>query len=140
MPGAAIDWTPELTTSIIEGIEAGNTLRQVAQSNGISASAIIRQVQANEEFAKQYARAMDIRTDADFDGLIDEFQAEPPSTEHGTDSGWVAWKRLQIDTIKWSLSKRCPKKYGDKLAHTGADGEGPVAFQIVSTVPRPPKE
>lgn len=135
---AAIDWTPELTTSVIDGIEAGNTLRQVAQKNSISASAIIRQVQANEEFAKQYARAMDIRTDADFDGLIDQFDDVPQQTEHGVDSGWVAWKRLQVDTIKWSLSKRCPKKYGDRVQneHTGPEGG---AIQIVSTIPRPPK-
>jgi hypothetical protein len=32
------------------------------------------------------------------------------------------------------------KALGDKLAHTGADGEGPAVFQIISTIPRPPKE
>ena len=40
---------------------------------------------------------------------------------HGVDIGWVAWKRVQIDTMKWLLSKRNPKKYGDKigLEHSG---------------------
>ena len=44
----------------------------------------------------------------------------------------MASKRLQIDALKWKLSKMLPKVYGDKITneHTGADG-GPIAIAAV---------
>lgn len=41
----------------------------------------------------------------------------------------IAHKRLQIDTLKWKLSKMLPKVYGEKITqeHVGAGG-GPIAF------------
>ena len=129
-----VDWTPKLEADVIDGIDSGDTLRQVAESNGISASAIIRRVQTSELFAKQYARAMDTRTDADCDALADRISEQPETTENGVDSGWVAWKRVQIDTMKWLLSKRNPKKYGDKstLALTDPDG-GPLVVKHIAS-------
>ncbi len=117
----AIKWTAELESDVLNEIESGSTLRVTASECGISDSAIIRHVQSNEEFAKQYARAIDIRTDTDCDALADRISEIPQENMHGVDSGWVAWKRVQIDTMKWLLSKRNPKKYGDKigLEHSG---------------------
>lgn len=127
------EWTPELEDAVLEAIESGQTLRQAAQDHGMSASAIIRHVAADEGFAKQYAHAMSIRTDADCDALADVIASEPECTKFGVDSGWVAWKRVQIDTVKWLLSKRNPKKYGDKVLneHSGPDGAAiPVSLEI----------
>lgn len=115
----AIDWTAELETAVLDAIESGDTLRASAEKSGISAAAIIRRVLANEQFAKQYARAIDIRTDVDCDGIEEEIAQQPAKTDSGVDHGWVAWKRVQIDTRKWLLSKRNPKKYGDKLTLDG---------------------
>jgi hypothetical protein len=44
----------------------------------------------------------------------------------------IASKRLQVDTLKWKLSKMLPKIYGDKIVneHTGKDG-GPIALAAV---------
>ena len=44
----------------------------------------------------------------------------------------IASKRLQVDTLKWKLSKMLPKVYGEKITneHTGADG-GPIAIAAV---------
>lgn len=44
----------------------------------------------------------------------------------------IASKRLQIDTLKWKLSKMLPKVYGEKVTteHTGKDG-GPIAIAAV---------
>ena len=53
------------------------------------------------------------------------------------DAAGVQRNRLRVDTRKWVMSKLAPKKYGEKLEHSGPDG-GPI--QIVSTIPRPPKE
>jgi hypothetical protein len=127
---APIDWTPELESGVIEGIEAGLTLRQVAEKHKISAAFILKQAKLNSSFCEQYARAIDNRTDIDFEGLADQIAQEPQSNKFGVDPGWVAWKRVQIDTLKWALSKRCPKKYGDKLGLTGADGEGPAEIVV----------
>ncbi len=35
-----------------------------------------------------------------------------------------------MDSRKWVTSKLKPRKYGDKLLHTGGDGEGPVAVKL----------
>ena len=44
----------------------------------------------------------------------------------------IASKRLQIDALKWKLSKMLPKVYGDRVTqeHTGKDG-GPIAIAAV---------
>ena len=39
--------------------------------------------------------------------------------EHGQRS------RLRVDTRKWAAGKMAPKRYGDKIQHTG-DGGGPI--------------
>lgn len=122
---AAIKWTSQLQLKIIEGLESGLTLRQVAENNAISDSFILKKVRDDDSFCKQYARVMEIRTDKDFASLDDELNERPQmvSTKFGemVDAGWVAWKRLQIDTRKWALSKRNPKKYGEKIQqeHSG---------------------
>ncbi len=49
----------------------------------------------------------------------------------GQAAGWqlngehVQRSRLRVDTRKWAAGKLAPKKYGDKLQHTG-DGGGPI--------------
>jgi len=45
----------------------------------------------------------------------------------------IAHKRLQIDTLKWKLSKMLPKIYGDKITqeHTGPGG-GPIPIAAVN--------
>lgn len=112
---AAIAWTPELEQSVLESIESGKTIRQAAESNGISAALILKKVSLDAIFREQYTRVIELRTDSDFEQLMDQLLEEPRKTDFGTvDSGWVNWKRLQIDTIKWALSKRNPKKYGEK--------------------------
>lgn len=38
------------------------------------------------------------------------------------DQDVIARSRLRVDARKWLASKMAPKKYGDKIEHTGADG------------------
>ena len=44
----------------------------------------------------------------------------------------MASKRLQVDTLKWKLSKMLPKIYGDRVTteHTGAGG-GPITLAAI---------
>lgn len=130
----AIEWTPELEQSVLESIESGDTLRQAAQKNGISAALILKKVALSPSFCEQYTRVLELRTEADFAGLMDMVLEEPERGTFGIDSAWVNWKRWQTDQIKWSLSKRNPKKYGEKIAQ---DVNVSGAIQILSTIPRP---
>lgn len=134
-----IDWTPELEDAICNDIESGLTLRDVASKNGVSKALILKNVRASTTFCDQYTRAIETRTDIDFEGLADQISEAPVVVEGRVDSGWVNWKRLQIDTLKWALSKRVPKKYGERSQVALTDPEG-GPLQIISSVPRPPKE
>lgn len=119
--------------------EDGLTLRQIAKQENISAALILKNVANDEAFREQYTRAMELRQECDFEAFGDEIKEEPERGKFGIDPAWVQWKRLQIDTRKWALSKRNPKKYGERIQneHTGKDGG---AIQIVSTIPRPPRD
>lgn len=92
-------------------------------------------IRDDESFAKKYARAMEVRTEADVDKIreIAMAPAVEVSSEYGShvDSGDVALRRLQVDALKWTASKRLPKKYGDKVTseHVGPDG-GPMQSEF----------
>jgi hypothetical protein len=51
----------------------------------------------------------------------------------GLNADVIAHRRLQVDTLKWQLSKVLPKIYGDKVTQeiTGANG-GPVQLAAVN--------
>ena len=129
---AAIDWTPTLMGLVLVHIAEGNSLRETAKSLDISASAIIRQVQADEIFAKQYARAKEIQLEQLADEILAISDENPIAVitfgENGVkecvDAAAIQRNRLRVDSRKWLLSKLVPKVYGDKsqVALTDADG------------------
>ena len=119
---ASVSLTEKQQDRIISHIEDGLTLRAIALLENISPSRIVKTAKADEAFGKRYACAQEMRTDSDFEQLA-ELQSElPPIVDGRVDPGWVQWRRLQVDSMKWALSKRIPAKYGDKLEHTGSIG------------------
>jgi hypothetical protein len=105
-----------------------------------SASTVFLWLRTKPEFSQQYAKAKEESADA----LIEEINdiADDGSNDwmerknaEGEISGWVqngeaiGRSRLRVDTRKWIASKLKPKKYGEKLEHTGPDG-GPVRVLI----------
>src|SRR3990167_4573913 len=74
------------------------------------------------DFAPQYARARDVGMDSIVDGLI-----ELSDSANGQNANAI---RLMVDTRKWVASKIAPKRYGDQLTLTGADG-GPIQVAAV---------
>jgi len=102
-------------------IEKGRALRNVLKDDNMpSTSTFYQWLDSNEEKAKQYARATQVRADIIFDEIIDiadDSSGDKKVVEHGKvmDGEYVARSRIRIDTRKWVLSKLNPKKYGDKL-------------------------
>jgi hypothetical protein len=117
-------FTQEVADRVCERIKQGQSLRAASEAEGVHHSTVMTWARDHAAFANQYARAREIGFDVDFEQLEDMAAEPPPQTASGaTDAGWVAWKRLQIDTKKWALSKKAPKKYGDKVEQTHQVGE-----------------
>jgi hypothetical protein len=38
--------------------------------------------------------------------------------------------RVKFEAYKWFAGKKLPAVFGDKVLHTGGDGEGPVAIKL----------
>lgn len=114
-----IDEIELIFSKILLKIEMGASLRSVLKEDGMpDAVTFYRWLDKDPEKVKQYARATELRADAKFDSIEQDYQEEPqrdPETGR-IDSAWVQLQRLKIDSKKWELSKLNPKKYGDKVS------------------------
>jgi hypothetical protein len=105
-------------------------MSEAARKHGLVQSTIRSWRSLHPEFDAQYARAITERAEVFFERGNDIAMTI-------TDGEGAQIARVQLDWLKWAACKLAPKTYGDKMQHTG-DGGG--AIQIVSTIPRPPKE
>jgi hypothetical protein len=111
-------FTQEKADAICARLAEAESLRAICRDMGISHSLVLKWASENEAFRDQYTRAREYGAEADFDGLQDMADEPPERTASGSvDPGWIAWQRNRIDVRKWSLSKKLPKKYGDKMEH-----------------------
>jgi len=124
--GRPTTYTLEFGTKICALIAQGHSLRKLREIDPKMPSpyCILDWASKYPEFAQQYARAMDMRTDH----LAEEaLEISDNSTydwieqhdKRGTrilgDHEHVNRSRLRVDTRKWLISKMNPKKYGDKV-------------------------
>ncbi len=109
----------EKAAIVLQRLAEGMSLRKAAVEAGTSHPRFLEWCSEDPALADQYARARATGADAEFEDLNDAIEEEPERTPAGTiDAAWVAWKRVQIDTKKWSLGKKAPKKYGEKIDHS----------------------
>lgn len=114
--GRPSDYTQELASQICAKIAEGNSLRKTCQIIGKDITVVWSWITKHEEFAQQYARAKEESGDSDQDRL-DEIAEKVISGELDPQAARVA-----ADIIKWSASKKKPKKYGDRI-HTEHSGK-----------------
>lgn len=98
-------------TLVLALMEEGRSLRKSCAVAGVSTSAFLRWVDADDELKEQYARARARLLDAQAEEL-EEIGEKAARAESAAE---VAGLRLQSDNRKWLLSKLAPKKYGEKL-------------------------
>ncbi|UYW02101.1 hypothetical protein K5I29_04155 [Flavobacterium agricola] len=135
--GKPVQWTVDKKAKAIEII-----LHEIAE-NGKSTRAILTNADRNilpsnvtfcewlandEDLAKQYARACELRAEFLLDealDIVDDTSNDFVKTDLG--DGVVVEKlnpeniqrsRLRFDARKWMIGKLNPKKYGDKISHT----------------------
>ena len=99
-------YSEELATKICKRIAEGESVRRIALDDDMpNASTIHAWVLDNEEFSKQYDRAKSIGAEVESDEM-DEIAIEEQDVQRA---------KLRIDTKKWNLSKKLPKRFGDKI-------------------------
>lgn len=114
------EFTQEIGDSICAEIIDGKSLRTILKEEGMPHSTwFFRWLRESKEFAEQYARATEERSEA----MAEDIQELADNVPSGKDDGNAIQKaRLQIESRKWLMAKQKPKKYGDKIDLT-SDGK-----------------
>ncbi len=113
-------------------------MRTALQANSINPQTWYRALDADAELCKRYARAKEVQCTAMEDEIIDIADAREGDVmvdEDGrriVDNEAVQRARLRVDARKWVLSKRIPKKYGEKL-ELGGNPEAPIKIDVTAT-------
>jgi hypothetical protein len=125
-------WSQELADAVCFKIAHGYSLRTVCKDEDLPGmTTIFKWLREREDFAKQYARATEERTEAlaeDILDIADDGSNDFMTIQKGDMTYEVENKevtnrsRLRVDTRKWLMSKMKPKKYGEKLDLT-SDGK-----------------
>ena len=133
-------FTDELFATILGRIVDGQSLRGVCREDGMPAmSTVMRWVAGSSDLQKGYSIAVEARTDALFDEILeiaddareDWVAKVGPDGRQGFvfDANSVRRASLRIDARKWTLARMAPKKYGDKL-EVGGDAVEPITVIV----------
>jgi len=118
-------YTDKLALDICSRIAEGESVRSIAKDSKMpNASTIHAWVLDNVVFSKQYEVAKSIGAEVESESMIELAHTMEDTTR----------AKLVIDTIKWSLSKKLPKRFGDKSTLVTEDEEGkqqPLMVQII---------
>jgi len=108
---------------ICDHLANGESLKVIcAGDDSIPCEATVyRWLRANEAFSEQYARARKDWADAQIERIQELARDDKRGADH---------KRIEIDTLKWSMGKM-NGKYSDKLKHVGGDeGDSPIEHKV----------
>jgi hypothetical protein len=124
-------YTPAVAAAICEALADGMSLRKLcAQPAMPSMTTVMRWLadETKQEFRLHYAHAREAQADslaAEILEIADDSSGDIIIAKDGNtrlDREFVARARLRVDSRKWLASKLAPKKYGDRIEHTGTDG------------------
>lgn len=117
--------TVELSDVICERLANGESMRSVCRDDTTPAmTTVFRWLRENESFKQQYDIAVEERTEAMAEDILDiadngtnDWMAHNAGDDEGYKLNGEALQRsrLRVDTRKWHMSKMKPKKYGDKI-------------------------
>jgi len=106
----------ETFNDILSEIEQGNSLISILRRKEFPSTATFYQwLEADENKAKRYVRACEIRADVIFEDIIDIADHSDEDHTPFTGANVVQRDRLKIDARKWIVAKLHPKKYSDRV-------------------------
>ena len=127
MAGRPTKYTTELADKICElTATTSKSLRSICNELDLGVSTVLDWLASGKykEFSDKYARAKALQADAMFEEIIEIADDEAKDLldgEFGQQGNAAAVQRakLRVDARKWAASKLAPKKYGDKIEHSG---------------------
>ena len=114
--GRPTTYSPELVEKLLEHLEDGLCVSDVAKIEGMPKVRTVYQwMEAHPEFAQAYARAVEAGIRGNESELLAEARRRP------VDSVDAQGQRTLVDALKWRLSKRLPRDFGDRqqVEHSG---------------------
>ena len=123
-------FSTSIGNEICARIMEGESLRSICQDDHMPGQRTVFEWldnDAHENFRSRYAHARTRATEVFEDEIIDVARSATPEDANA--------RRLQVGALKWVMSKRAPKVYGDKVTqeHTG-EGGGPIKFTAVRRI------
>lgn len=132
--GRPSDYTQELADKICSQLAEGKSVRTICLAEDMPVgSTVFKWLREHKDFSEQYARAKEESGDADLETLEDIGDTaiqEAKLADPKSSSAIVQAYKLKADNLKWYMSKKKPKKYGDKLDVT-SDGKAIAGNTIV---------
>ena len=125
------DYCQEIADVICERLMGGESLRAIARDPDMPDKVtVLRWLAKHESFRTQYAHAREMQAENEFDDMEELAATATPET--------VQVVKLQVDTRKWVLARKAPKKYGDRVWQeiTGANGAPLVPVINLSVSPK----
>lgn len=120
--------------AIMADIADGLAMRQAAENAGVSRRSVWYAINETEDRLHKYVRAKESMIEAFADDIKVKSSACRTGTKTTTkadgsvetvDGDMVDRSRLEVDSLKWLLSKLAPKRFGEKLELSG-DKDAPL--------------
>ena len=127
--GRGIERTPEVVAAFLEAVESGTPGYAVSKRDDMPAwGTWCDWMESDPELAGKYARARNRGVESEEVELLEVARSKP------ADSVEAAAQRTLVDALKWHLSKRLPREFGDRqqVEHSGG-----VRLDVVTGVPEP---
>lgn len=139
--------TPQVEEAILSRIALGEPLAVICRESGMPhVTTWMDWVHADEVLAIAYARAREVGFDMIAADALRIIDAEPERVvtttgedraETRIDSASVQWAKNRVETRLKLLAKWDPKRYGELLKHSGADGTSPAMTALAVAFVRP---
>src|SRR5437764_2325766 len=109
--GRPPELTDEQADELLQRITDGDSLLAIIQSDGDwpSYRTIFRRIESDSDFRDRYDRARAVQAERWADELITLSDSLPKDAT----AEQIGAVKLQVETRKWIIGKRLPKKYGD---------------------------
>ena len=117
-------------TELIENSTAG-----ACGKAGVANATFLGWVAADSDLAERYALARTLYPEFLVERIKTLAKEQVKLDDRGrTDSGRVQQIRVEIDALKWILSKIMPKRYGDRLTLAGDEEQPLTVVKVERTV------